>query len=931
MGAVAPVAAAQGPVTLAGNPLSIKADGIGGLQFTNANRGGEGMLFPSGADIANAGLEIVQNGVPHALGGDREPISAPTLTEDASGKHLASVYKVGADLEVTETFTYLDGSLTFLAEYSIKNLSDSQVSLHPGVLADVEAAGSDDGRGFLLSRAGQRIVGGWSPEGALVALEERNGSTWTRYETGPYGDVFSNFEDGALTGSVDPRLVDNGVGVEWPDVTLGQNETDDVSVTWRGGADEEVNTTADSATPAACTTDAGGCMLREAIESASGNGDIVTVPEGDYEMGGPLNVVHDLVVLGGGAQATRVHGTTNGQTLVVGSDASADLRGLTITDGDGGDGEGGGIAAGDGSIVQLADSAVSGNHAWDGAGIYSTGRVDLVRSTLSGNRADHQGGGLFVGGGSAGLLNATVSGNSAANQGGGIFTNADVDLNNVTISGNTATDGGGGIYQDFSGLDRTLAQNTIVGRNTGGSCAGTTVAIQSDAGLSDQASCFAGGDNTVTANPLLGPLAANGGDTETMVPQPGSSAIDGGSSDGEVCPEFDQRGLPRPAGGVCDIGAVEVQGGSLTVVTHVINDGGGHATAEDFTTRVFHGSTQVGSDVGDEFGEFFDLPSGAYRVVASGPAGYTLSYGPTCPGGNVAVQENDEGVCMITANDAGKAPTTATLKVITKVVNDDGGTKAPGDFAVHVRHGAADVAGSPKAGTVAGTSYTVAAGTYVVAPSASGVYTAAIGGSCAASGAVTLAAGTVKTCTVTEDDKPVPKRKFNATTSDGSVTIKVPGSKTFVTLGAGVQIPVGTVVDTRKGRVTLVAAADGKGGTATADFYDGLFKVGQTKGKKPITELKLVEKLSCKKSAKKATIAKKKKKKRRLWGDGHGKFRTKGSFSSATVRGTKWLVQDTCSTTTTKVDRGKVEVRDFVKKKTVFVKAHHKYVAKKKH
>jgi hypothetical protein len=257
--------------------------------------------------------------------------------------------------------------------------------------------------------------------------------------------------------------------------------------------------------------------------------------------------------------------------------------------------------------------------------------------------------------------------------------------------------------------------------------------------------------------------------------------------------------------------------------------------------------------------------------------------------------------------------------------------KAARDFSVHVRRGSADVAGSPKPGSVSGTSYTLAAGSYSVAPSASGVYNAAIGGSCAASGAITLAAGQVKTCTITENDRSVPRRKFNALTSGGDVTIKLPGSSKFVTLGAGVQIPVGTVVDTRKGRVTLIAAADSKGGTATADFYDGLFKIGQTNGKAPVTELTLVEKLSCKGSGKAASAAKKKKKKRRLWGDGHGKFRTKGSFSSATVRGTKWLVQDTCTTTTTTVKRGIVAVKDFVKHKTVLVKKGHKYVARKRH
>jgi hypothetical protein len=123
-----------------------------------------------------------------------------------------------------------------------------------------------------------------------------------------------------------------------------------------------------------------------------------------------------------------------------------------------------------------------------------------------------------------------------------------------------------------------------------------------------------------------------------------------------------------------------------------------------------------------------------------------------------------------------------------------------------------------------------------------------------------------------------------------------------------------------------VAAADGKGGTATADFYDGLFRVGQTKGSKPITELTLVEKLTC--SAKKASTATKKVRKRRLWGDGKGRFRTKGKHSAATVVGTKWLVEDTCTTTLTKVARGIVSVRDFVRKKTVKVKAGHKYVAR---
>ncbi len=176
---------------------------------------------------------------------------------------------------------------------------------------------------------------------------------------------------------------------------------------------------------------------------------------------------------------------------------------------------------------------------------------------------------------------------------------------------------------------------------------------------------------------------------------------------------------------------------------------------------------------------------------------------------------------------------------------------------------------------------------------------------------------------------PVAGKSVNALFKSGTVKIKLPGSRVFVALGAGRQIPVGTIVDTLKGRVTIVAAADKNGGTATADFYGGIFKLGQTKGAHPITTLKLVEKLSCKQSGK-ASAAAKKKKKRHLWGDGKGKFRTEGSYSSATVRGTKWLVQDTCTSTLTRVKRGRVAVRDFVKRKTVLVKAGKKYVARAK-
>lgn len=174
---------------------------------------------------------------------------------------------------------------------------------------------------------------------------------------------------------------------------------------------------------------------------------------------------------------------------------------------------------------------------------------------------------------------------------------------------------------------------------------------------------------------------------------------------------------------------------------------------------------------------------------------------------------------------------------------------------------------------------------------------------------------------------PVVGKKVNVLPASGTVKVRRPGSSSFKVLRAGQQLPVGTSVDVTKGRVTLVAAANKAGGTMQGGFYDGTFKLTQTKGSKPLTTLRLTDKLSCGSGAAKAAA---KRRKRRLWGDGRGRFRTSGSYSSATVRGTRWLVEDTCTTTTTRVKRGSVTVRDFARRKNVVVKAGKKYVARRR-
>jgi hypothetical protein len=153
----------------------------------------------------------------------------------------------------------------------------------------------------------------------------------------------------------------------------------------------------------------------------------------------------------------------------------------------------------------------------------------------------------------------------------------------------------------------------------------------------------------------------------------------------------------------------------------------------------------------------------------------------------------------------------------------------------------------------------------------------------------------------------------------GTVLIKVNGK--FVPFEAGL-LKNGSEVDTRKGTVLITTSKGDK-----AEFHDGIFKVSQTKD---LTTLTLSEPLDCKKASSSASTAAKKAKTRKLWGEGKGRFRTKGTYSAATVRGTKWLVTDTCTTTTTKVTQGSVTVDDFVTHKKKVVRKGKSHVARKR-
>jgi hypothetical protein len=154
----------------------------------------------------------------------------------------------------------------------------------------------------------------------------------------------------------------------------------------------------------------------------------------------------------------------------------------------------------------------------------------------------------------------------------------------------------------------------------------------------------------------------------------------------------------------------------------------------------------------------------------------------------------------------------------------------------------------------------------------------------------------------------------------------------FVPLTTAKQVPMGSTLDTSHGTVNLLASAGTSKNTGVTKFQSGNFNGGQFRvtqtHKNPLTQLSMGGGGfgSCKTRVPKGGSAARKHR-RKLFGNAHGRFRTRGRNSSATVRGTKWTMTDTCSGTLTAVQRGVVVVRDFTLKKNKTVKAGHRYFA----
>jgi hypothetical protein len=240
----------------------------------------------------------------------------------------------------------------------------------------------------------------------------------------------------------------------------------------------------------------------------------------------------------------------------------------TVIGGSGKDGNvasrvGGGIYdSSTGTHTTIISAYIVGNHANGngandgGGGIYHFGpALTIDSSTISANAAVANGGGIATESGAnpstVSITNATLSSN-AAHLGGAIYSAASIPL---TLINGTVANNVSGIVGDR--LSSTTVRNTLLA-NSGTNCAGTITS--SDYNLSSDATCalFTQPHDLNGIDPRIGPLSYNGGPTPTHALLNGSPAIDAGGTSANGCPATDQRGVARPQGAACDIGAYEL-------------------------------------------------------------------------------------------------------------------------------------------------------------------------------------------------------------------------------------------------------------------------------------------------------------------------------------------------------------------------------------
>lgn len=418
------------------------------------------------------------------------------------------------------------------------------------------------------------------------------GDETTTEDRVPYGGGLmivggtATLQNSSVSGNTGTGIFSEGGTLSLQSSTVSENSEDGIKIAY-GSASISNSTIADN--------------LYSGITASDG---VVSASDSDFTANGwnGLSLSRSTVVVKGSRIENNAGPYSTGGVFL----RSGTLRLIDCTvSGNASSGEGGGIfSLGD---LRLVNSSVSGNNAYAGGGgiFHGAGTLSLNNSTVSGNASYSAGGGIWIINARTPnrVVNSTISGNIAQVRGGGIeLSSSSLTLSNSTVSGNSAGAYGGGlrtVYSDLRVLHSTVTQNAAPEAQGAGLAAhgvflggygnrrtrseifasiiagnlGTDVDLISGdrnaffslgdnlIGDGNAIGAFKGqGDRTRFESPGLGPLSDNGGPTLTHALLEGSPAIDA-LTDRCPPPAADQRGIERPQGSACDIGAFELEGG----------------------------------------------------------------------------------------------------------------------------------------------------------------------------------------------------------------------------------------------------------------------------------------------------------------------------------------------------------------------------------
>jgi CSLREA domain-containing protein len=691
-------------------------------------------------------------------------------------------------------------------------------------------------------------------------------------------------------------------------------------------------TRTDDPAPDACQPS--DCSLREAIRAANADPDTadeIILPAGTYSLtrspgddtasSGDLDITGSVQVDGDGAGLTVVRQTVTDRVFDIRQVQTAtgpiQLRDLGVTGGD----LGGLRTATVFTKLEIANSAIFGNqNMGNGGGLVLLDRavgfpVAVRGSTISGNSAAGGAGIQVDDGVSMTLENSTVSGNTATGPsgGGGIRTDASngsspgtAALTHVTVAANAAPSGtGAGLRHDGT----ISVKNTIVSGNAGANCAGSGTTSEQGNNLENGTSCGL----SINADPLLGPLADNTGDTQTHAIPANSPAVD--AAVGCPPPATDQRGVDRPEGPACDIGAFEfVRSTTLPSVPDCSPTGQITLTmdppaGEDpvaFKYKIDDGPTQTAQ-----------TDDGAEQISLPGEGRFKLEYWSQTTAGEEPEADHIVDTAIVDMTDPTVSAQSDQSKSIYVI-------KRNATVTVQAADGLSGLEVNPSAqresvGTGARGTQTVE---WTAQDRCENQATARFQ-------YVVLGPGLGRRAVIEPLGNDVEVRVSSAAGARASQK-----GRAFTPLTQPREIPIRSTIDTRGGRARITnSRSRTEGDIQDGVFGSGIFQVLQSRRAraKGLTTLKLKggRFTRCRARRAEAGAARLSRRAvRRLRAKAKGRYRTRGRHSAATVRGTKWTVTDRCDGTLTKVRRGKVAVRDFRLKRTIVLRRGKSYLAK---